>query len=136
MRYATYPLVVFRGGPVQGPERVFDTLDGADGVLGVEVRNRRRGVAGLLIVTTEAEDVELYEEQLARWKKLDLTAAQRREVDGLADEIPRIRTLITAILQLADELKGGTIETVLAKSDFEVGLESLLGKRKPYRAAP
>jgi hypothetical protein len=32
---------------------------------------------------------------------------------------------------LAEELKKGTIKTVLAKSDFEIGLEFLLGKRKP-----
>jgi hypothetical protein len=31
---------------------------------------------------------------------------------------------------LAEELKGGTIETIMAKSDLELGLEVLLGKRK------
>jgi hypothetical protein len=32
---------------------------------------------------------------------------------------------------LVDELKGGTIETLLGKSDLEVGIEFLFGKRKP-----
>jgi hypothetical protein len=32
---------------------------------------------------------------------------------------------------LATELKGGTLETVLGKSDLEVGLEFLLEKLKP-----
>jgi hypothetical protein len=44
--------------------------------------------------------------------------------------------LITSILTLADELKGGTIETVLAKSDFEVGLEFLLGSASHRRCLP
>ena len=34
------------------------------------------------------------------------------------------------IRALAEELKGSTIENVLAKSDLELGLEVLLGKRK------
>jgi hypothetical protein len=52
-------------------------------------------------------------------------------VDRLLEQIPRIRDRISAILALAAELKGGTIETVLGKSDFEVGLEFLLEKRTP-----
>jgi hypothetical protein len=32
---------------------------------------------------------------------------------------------------LAEELKKGTIETLLAKSDLELGLEWLLGRSKP-----
>jgi len=38
--------------------------------------------------------------------------------------------VIAAILALAEELKGGTIESVLAKSDIELALEVLSGKRK------
>jgi hypothetical protein len=60
-------------------------------------------------------------------------------VDRLAAQIPTIRERITAmpadgmddkIRALAEELKGSTIENVLAKSDLELGLEVLLGKRK------
>ena len=56
-----------------------------------------------------------------------LLGPQRR----LSAQLPRIRQRISAILALAEELKGGTIETVLGKSDLEVGLEFLLGKRRP-----
>ena len=35
-----------------------------------------------------------------------------------------------AARHLAEELKQGTIESVLRKSDLELGLEFLLGKRK------
>jgi hypothetical protein len=51
-------------------------------------------------------------------------------VDRLAAQIPTIRERITAIVALAEELKGGTIETELANSDAELGLEFLLGQRK------
>ena len=74
--------------------------------------------------------VRLYEEQLSRWKPLPLTPSQRQEVNRLSEQIPTIKERITALLALATELKGGTIETMLAKSDFELGLELLLGKRK------
>ena len=62
---------------------------------------------------------------------LPLTCSQQQEVDRLAAQIPTIRERITAILALAEELKGGTIEAVLAKSDAELGLEFLRGKRTP-----
>ena len=83
------------------------------------------------VYTDQARDVGLYAGQLSRWNRLKLTPSQRREVDRLLEQIPRIRDRISAILALAAELKGGTIETVLGKSDLEVGLEFLLEKRKP-----
>jgi len=83
------------------------------------------------VYTDQADDVGLYAEQLSRWNHLNLTPSQRQEADRLSKQIPRIRERISAILALAAELKGGTIETVLGKSDLEVGLEFLLGKRKP-----
>jgi hypothetical protein len=83
------------------------------------------------VYCAQAEDVRLYEEQLSRWRNLTLTPAQREEVDRLAARIPTISKRITAILVLAEELKKGTIETLLAKSDLELGLEWLLGRSKP-----
>jgi hypothetical protein len=83
------------------------------------------------VYTEQAEDVGLYAEQLSRWNRLQLTPSQRQEVARLSQQIPRIREQISAILALAEQLKGGTIETELGKSDLEVGLAFLLGKRKP-----
>lgn len=76
------------------------------------------------------EDVWFYEEQLSRWKNLSLTPSERQEVNRLSERIPAIKERIADILALAAELKTGTIDTILAKSDFEIGLEWLLGKRK------
>jgi len=83
------------------------------------------------VYTDQAGDLRLYEEQLCRWKKLELDRVQRREVERLAAQVPTIRDRIKAILALAEELKKGTIETVLSKSDFDLGLEIILGIRKP-----
>jgi hypothetical protein len=80
------------------------------------------------VYTEQARDVGLYAEQLSRWSRLNLMSSQRQEVARLSQEIPRIRKRISAILALAAELKGDTIETVLGKSDLEVGLEFLLWK--------
>ena len=60
----------------------------------------------------------------------DLTASQRGEVERLQDCVRKLQELAESILSLAEELKQGTIERVLRKSDLELGLEFLLGKRK------
>ena len=81
------------------------------------------------VYTEQAGDVGLYEEQLSRWKSLNLTPSERQEVARLSEQNPKNpRANHDAILALAEELKGGTIETVLGKSDLELGLEFLLGK--------
>ena len=42
----------------------------------------------LKVYSDQAEDVDLYEEQLARWSKLELASVQRREIDRLSAHIP------------------------------------------------
>lgn len=75
----------------------------------------------------QLEDARLYEEQLKRWQKQPLTGDQRREVDRLLGQLPWIKQLSEAILEMLDETKEGTLGRVLAKSDREVGLEFLMG---------
>jgi len=77
------------------------------------------------VYTEQRDDLWLYEEQLRRWHARTLTAAQRREVERLTGQLGRLRAVIDTILALMDELKGGTIEQMPAKSDLEVGLEML-----------
>jgi hypothetical protein len=67
------------------------------------------------VAINQADDVALYAEQLSRWNGLNLTPSQRREVTRLSEQIPRIRERISAILALGEELKRGTIETVLGR---------------------
>jgi len=82
------------------------------------------------VFTEQSNDLWLYEEQLTRWKKDEMTTTQQHEVERLGGQLTRLRKKITVILSLAEELKSGTIESVLAKSDIELALEVLLCKRK------
>jgi hypothetical protein len=84
------------------------------------------------VFTEQAEDVELYAEQLRRWQAGALSLAQRREVEHLAVQVQAWRREVVAILELADELQANTIEALMRKSDAEVGLEALLGQ-EPHR---
>ena len=68
----------------------------------------------------------VFAEQLARWRNEQPSSAQRRELDRLEGQLERLRKVLGDILALAEELKQGTIERVLAKSDLELGLEALL----------
>jgi len=82
------------------------------------------------LYTVQAEDMTLFEEQLARWKKEHLTPVQEQEVDLLSEPLQRLRELEEKILSLAEKLKQGTLDTILRKSDVELALEVLSGKRK------
>lgn len=79
------------------------------------------------VYSTQAGDLLLYEEQFSRWKGLALSRSQRRDVDHLAAQLPEIKEKIMAVLTLAEEPKGGTIEALMNKSDLELGLGSLIG---------
>jgi len=83
----------------------------------------------LRLYTEQREDLSMYEEQLRRWRHTPLTDPQRREVDRLGTQLVRLRSTITEILTIAEEVKSQTIEKLLAKSDIEVGLEALRKKQ-------
>jgi len=76
--------------------------------------------------TEQRDFLWVFAEQLARWRNEQPSSAQSRELDRLEGQLERLRAVLGAILALAEELKQGTIERVLAKSDLELGLEALL----------
>ncbi len=80
----------------------------------------------LKLHTEQRDFLGVFTEQLSRWRHEQPTDAQRRELDRLEGQLERLRTVLNDILALAEELKQGTIERVLAKSDLELGLEALL----------
>lgn len=75
--------------------------------------------------TTTRQDLELFAEQGRRWQAEQLTDTDRAGVARYVALVARERELVEAILALAEQLRAGTIETVLAKSDLEAGLEFL-----------
>jgi len=86
------------------------------------------------VFTTQQNDLWLFEEQLTRWSKNQLTAQQRTEVERLQGQMKKLREQVTTILELADDLSKGTIEKVMGKSDAELGFEFLLGQLKDNRS--
>ena len=79
------------------------------------------------VYTEQRDDIlRLHEEQLRRWEGRSLTTTQRAEIGRVSSQLESLRTALTNILALAEELKKGTIERQLAKDDTEVGLEALL----------
>jgi len=80
----------------------------------------------LQVFTAQQNDLGLFDEQLRRWEKGPLTNALRQEVERLAGQMLQLREVIAAILRLAEQLQERTIEKQLAKSDVELGIETLL----------
>ena len=78
----------------------------------------------------QLEDLGLYDEQLSRWQTDNPSAMQRQEIERLTDQLTTLRQVLTSCLALADEMKDGTIEKILAKDDVELALEFLTGKRQ------
>ncbi len=82
------------------------------------------------------DDLWVFDEQLVRWSKVPLTARQRVEVDRLILQQRRMREVVEEILALADDLRATTIEAVLAKSDFDLGLEAVSVAASSISARP
>jgi len=81
---------------------------------------------------SQKDDLWLFEEQLARWKMDKLSVGQRHEVNRLTEQVGRCRTVIESILSLAEQLKQGTIEKVLAKAISNSGSNTFSAKGKPH----
>jgi acetolactate synthase regulatory subunit len=84
----------------------------------------------IAVYNTQLEDVSMFDEQLSRWKTEALSESQRQEVERLTKQMEKLREVCEEILSLAAELKEGTIDRILGKSDIEVALEVFTGKLK------
>ncbi|MFE4415134.1 hypothetical protein [Streptomyces sp. NPDC056821] len=82
------------------------------------------------VYTEQAGDLTLFEEQAAKWGELpDLSPSRRAKLKTLDEQLAGLRELNEKVLGLADELSRGTIDTVMAASDEELGLAALLGRQ-------
>jgi hypothetical protein len=57
------------------------------------------------VFTEEMAFLDLYDGQLARWRRGTLTPAQRREVERLCEQVARNRDVAGAILELTEDLR-------------------------------
>ena len=71
-------------------------------------------------------DVPLFEKQAQRWESQVETDGQRAELEQMRQVLVKLRQVTENVLTLSEELKRGTLERQLAKSDAELGLEVLL----------
>ena len=75
----------------------------------------------------QAADLMLFQNQADRWNAgPGLTPAQRAAVEEYEAAIGELRRLNAEVLAAAGQLKPVTIETLLARSDLEAGIEALL----------
>lgn len=82
------------------------------------------------VYTEQAGDLTLFEEQAEKWGQLkDLSSSRRAKLTTLNEQLAELRELNKKVLGLAEELSRGTIDTVMAASDAELGLAALLGER-------
>lgn len=77
-------------------------------------------------------DFWLYDTQLKIWQEgqCQVDPQQATEINRLQGQMKKLKTVVDELLGIAERLKGNTIESVLGKSDLELGLEVLMGKRK------
>ncbi|MEU9000904.1 hypothetical protein [Streptomyces sp. NPDC048551] len=81
------------------------------------------------VYAEQAGDLTLFEEQAEVWSRLpDLSPSRREKTKTLNEQLAELRELNKRVLALADELAEGTIDTVMAASDAELGLAALLGR--------
>ena len=83
--------------------------------------------------TEQMDYVEIYAQQISRWRGEKPSAAQASELDRMDKQNQQLREVTANVLTLAGELRKGTIERVLGMSDLELGLRHLLAKQPSNR---
>ncbi|MEK4503968.1 hypothetical protein [Bacillus sp. FSL R12-0069] len=86
------------------------------------------------VYTEQLEFVWIFKEQLSKWIKEErLTPVEQSEIERLQGQVQQLHSILTDILAITEKLKDGTYEKVMAKSDLQLGIESLQRiKRSDY----
>ena len=115
-------------GMLESAQNVYGSLQQASSrphVMDDHTIGRVREVHG-----AQLDDLWLYEAQLSHWQTPTPSEAQQQEITRLNRQLAQLRGVLTATLALADDMKDSTIEKIMAKDDFELGLDFLMGKHK------
>jgi hypothetical protein len=83
--------------------------------------------------TEQLEFVDIYDQQIVRWRTGKPTADQTRKLDRMEEQNRQLRALTIEVLALAGELRKGSIDHIMGMSDLELGLQALLGRRSADR---
>lgn len=79
--------------------------------------------------TEQMDFVDVYAQQIQRWRAEKPSASQAREMDRMEKQNQQLRSVTADVLALAAKVRKGTIERVLGMSDLEPGLHALLSPR-------
>jgi len=122
--------------PIRNLPRIADMIDGQF----TEIKNQLKNLLEarespyvlddttidrlIKVFTEQQEYVPIFDGQLSKWQREEnLSIAQQNEVDWLKGQVELWKKGLLDILALAEELKMGTIEKVMGKSDLELGTE-------------
>jgi len=81
----------------------------------------------------QLEFVDIYDQQISRWRTEKLSADQTRKLDRMEEQNRQLRAVTVEVLALAGELRKGSIDRIMGMSDLELGLQVLLGRRSARR---
>jgi len=83
------------------------------------------------VYNEQLEHIELFEKQLYRWQKENLTADQATEVSRLLKQSIQLKAATQAVLEMAQSMGHKTIDKIMAMDEFEL-LEGIAsGRIKP-----
>ncbi len=74
----------------------------------------------------QLEFVEIYAQQISRWRTERPSAGQIRELNRMGEQNQQLRAVTEEVLTLIRELQKGTIDRIMEMSDIELGLHALL----------
>ena len=124
--------------------QIREALDGMEQDTADQIRNFEEGLRkphvlddhlmnrAIRLMKERMEFYFLYAEQLSQWSSLDLDPDQRREVERLIEVNQRVRAGSERAIELCERIKEGTIDRIMEKDDFELGVEAFLGKRNDF----
>lgn len=113
-------------GDIEEQVRTFTKAHASPGCLDDSTVNR-----AMKVHREGLEFCDHHREQLLRWKaQPTITPAQLQEVDRLLAANEKLREATARIVDLLKEIKGETIEAIMAKDPGELAMEILSGNRK------
>jgi nitrogen-specific signal transduction histidine kinase len=81
----------------------------------------------------QLEFVDIYAQQISRWRAETPSADQMRELDRMEQQNRQLRVVTVEVLALAREVRNGTIDRIMGMTHLELGLQALLGTRPAKR---
>ena len=80
----------------------------------------------------QRELLDVYDRQLKIWQEsqCQLNQGQAMEISRLLKQLVKLKAATDKLLETTQRLQSNTIETIMGKSDVELAMEVLTGKRK------